>query len=100
MEIIYADTFLKRLIGLMGRKDFNQCLLFLNLTDSAIHTMFMRFEVDVYFIDENKIIYEKASLKPWRFYRPKGQAEFILETKKGLLKLKVGDELDFIKSDQ
>ena len=96
MKIIYANTFFKRFKGLMGKKDFNDCLLFTNLTDSGIHTMFMRFEIDVYFIDENKIIYDRISLKPWKFYRPKKQAKYILETKKGILKLKIGDHLDFI----
>ena len=71
-------------------------LLFTNLRDSSIHTMFMRFEIDVYFIDENKRVFEKASLKPWRFYKAKKQAKYVLETKKGLLKIKIGDYLDFI----
>lgn len=93
MKIIYADTFFKRLIGLMGKKDFNDILVFTNLKDSSIHTMFMRFEIDVYFIDEKKVIFDKATLRPWRFYRPKKQAKYILETKKGLLKLKKGDNL-------
>ena len=96
MKIIYADTFFKRFKGLMGKKDFNDCLVFTNLTDSSIHKMFMRFEIDVYFIDENKMIYEKVSLKPWRFHKPEKQAKYVLETKKGLLKLKMGDFLDFI----
>lgn len=96
MEIIYADTFFKRLIGLMGKRDFNKCLLFTNLTDSSIHTMFMRFEIDVYFIDEKKVIFDKVSLKPWKYYRPKKRAKYILETKKGKLKLEKGDILDFI----
>ena len=51
MKIIYADTFFKRLIGLMGKNDFNHALLFTNLRDSSIHTMFMRFEIDF----QNKI---------------------------------------------
>ena len=96
MKIIYADTFFKRLIGLMGKKDFNHALLFANLRDSSIHTMFMRFEIDVYFIDENKRVFDKTSLKPWRFYKSKKQAKYVLETKKGLLKIKIGDYLDFI----
>ena len=96
MKIIYADTFFKRLIGLMGKKDFNHALLFANLRDSSIHTMFMRFEIDVYFIDENKRVFDKASLKPWRFYKAKKQAKYILETTKDKLKIKVGDCLDFI----
>ena len=96
MKIILADTFFKRFMGLMCKKDFEDGLLFTNLTDSSIHTMFMRFEIDVYFIDKNKIIYDKVSLKPWKFYRPEKQAKYILETKKDKLKLKIGDRLDFI----
>ncbi|WP_292846100.1 DUF192 domain-containing protein [Methanobrevibacter sp.] len=80
----------------MGKKDFKHCLILTNMKDSSIHTMFMRFEIDVYFMDENKIIFEKAILKPWKFYRPKKQARYILETKKNKLKLKIGDKLDFI----
>ncbi|WP_458404939.1 DUF192 domain-containing protein [Methanobrevibacter sp.] len=96
MKIINADTFFKRFKGLMGKKEFNEGLLFTNLKDSSIHTLFMRFEIDVYFIDKNKIIYDKVTLKPWKFYNPKKQAEYILETKKDKLKLKIGDCLDFI----
>ncbi len=96
MKIIYADTFFKRFIGLMGKKDFNDCLIFTKLKDSSVHTMFMRFEIDVYFMDENRIIFEKISLKPWNFHKPKKQAKYILETKKNKLKLKIGDKLDSI----
>ena len=96
MKIILADTFFKRFKGLMGKNDFEDALLFTNLTDSSIHTMFMRFEIDVYFLDENKRIYDKVTLKPWRFYKPKKQARYILETKKNKLKLEIGDSLDLI----
>ncbi len=96
IKIILANTFYKRFKGLMLKKDFKDGLLFTNLTDSSIHTLFMRFEIDIYFLDEYGTIFEKASLKPWKFYRPKKQAKFILETKKDKLKLKIGDNLDFI----
>ncbi len=96
MKIILADTFFKRFKGLMGKNDFEDALLFTNLTDSSIHTMFMRFEIDIYFLDKNKIIYDKVSLKPWRFYKPKKRAAYILETKKNKLKLEIGDSLDLI----
>ena len=95
MEIIYADTFSKRLIGLMGKRDFEDVMVFTNLKDSSIHTMFMRFEIDAYFIDENNIVFDKAILKPWKFYRPKKQAKCIIETRKGLFELKIGDEIAF-----
>ncbi len=96
MKIIYANTFFKRFKGLMGKKDFNHVLVFANLTDSGIHTMFMRFEIDVYFIDENKVIFDKVTLKPWRFYKPKKQARYIIETKKDKLNLDINDKIDFI----
>lgn len=96
MEIIYADTFFKRFKGLMGKKQFEKGMLFTDLTDSSIHTMFMRFAIDVYFIDENKTVYDKVTLKPWRFYKPKKWAKYILETRKNKLKLNIGDKLDLI----
>ena len=96
MEIIYADTFFKRFKGLMGKRDFNNVLVFTNLTDSSIHTMFMRFEIDVYFIDENMRVFDKTTLKPWRFYKPEKQAKYIIETKKGMLELDVNDKIEFI----
>ncbi|WP_407392564.1 DUF192 domain-containing protein [Methanobrevibacter sp.] len=80
----------------MFKKDFDGGIIFTNLKDSSIHTHFMRFEIDVYFLDENKTIFEKTTLKPWKFYRPKKQAKYILETKKNKLKLEIGDKLDFI----
>ena len=58
--------------------------------------MLMRFEIDVYFIDENRRVFDKATLKPWRFYKPERQAKYIIETRKGMLKLNVNDKIDFI----
>ena len=80
----------------MAKKDFDHVMVFTNLTDSSIHTMFMRFEIDAYFADEKKVIYDKVCLKSWRFYKPKKRAKYIIETKKNKLKLEIGDRLDFI----
>ena len=96
MKIIYADTFFKRFKGLMGKKDFNEVMVFSNLKDSGIHTMFMRFEIDIYFTDENRVVFDKVTLKPWRFYKPKKQAKYIIETRKNRLNLKINDKIEFI----
>ena len=96
IRIKYADNFFKRFKGLMLRKNIDFGLLFTNLKDSNIHTYFMISEIDVYFLDKNKMIFEKASLKPWKFYKPQKKATYILETKKDKLKLKIGDCLEFI----
>ncbi len=95
VTVIHANSFFKRLKGLMGKRDFDEAMLFSKLKDSSIHSHFMMFEIDAYFLDENKIIFEKATLKPWKFHRPKKQAKYILETKKNKLKLKIGDRLEF-----
>jgi len=96
INIKHANNFFRRFKGLMGKKDIDFALLFCNLKDSSIHTHFMRFEIDVYFLDENNVVFEKVSLKPWKFYKPEKQAKYILETKKDLLKIEIGDKLDFI----
>ena len=96
IDIIYANTFFKRFKGLMLKKDINYALIFTDFKDSSIHTHFMRIEIDVYFLDENKVVFDKATLKPWKFYNPKKQAKFIIETKKDELKIKIGHCLEFI----
>ncbi len=96
IKIINADNFFNRFRGLMLKKDIDFAMLFSNLKDSSIHTHFMRFDIDVYFLDENKTIFEKTTLKPWKFYKPKKQASYILEVKKDSLKLKIGDKLEFL----
>lgn len=96
IDIKYADTFFKRFLGLMIKKDIDYGLIFIKFKDSSIHTHFMRFDIDVYFLDENKVVFEKATLKPWKFYKPQKKAKYILETKKDALKIKIGDELEFV----
>ena len=95
IKIINANTFFKRFKGLMLKKDIDFAILFCNLKDSSIHTHFMRFEIDVYFLDKDKIVFEKTTLNPWKLYKPKKQATYILETKKNELKIKIGDKLEF-----
>ena len=96
IKIVCADNFFKRFKGLMFKKDVDFGVLFTNLVDSSIHTSFMRFDIDVYFLDENKVIFEKVTLKGWKFYKPQKNAKDILETKKNKLKLKVGEKLEFV----
>lgn len=96
MKIKIANTFFKRLLGLMFKKDIDYGLLFINISYPSIHTSFMRFDIDVYFLDENKIIVDKVTLKPWRYYKTKEKTKYILETKKDELKIKIGESLDFI----
>lgn len=95
IKIKYADTYLKRLIGLMFKKDIDYGLFFILRYESGVHTCFMRFAIDVYFLDENKIIFDKVTLTPWKYYNPAKKARYILETKENALNLNIGDEFIF-----
>ena len=70
IRLKFADSYFQRLKGLMFKKNINYALVIKTKYSSAIHTSFMRFPIDVYFIDENKKIFEIATLKPWSKYEP------------------------------
>lgn len=95
IKIKYADNYFKRLIGLMFKKDIDYGLLFILKYGSSVHTCFMRFTIDVYFLDESKMIFDKVTLKPWKYYKPIKKAKYILETKKDYVDLKKGEKIDF-----
>jgi uncharacterized membrane protein (UPF0127 family) len=66
-QISVADNMVTRFFGLMGKKKLeSQEGLFLTPCNS-IHMMFMKFPIDVIFLDKNnKIVYTVENLKPWR----------------------------------
>ena len=65
---------------------------------SGIHTSFMKFNIDVYFLDKDLKIFDIKTLKPWESYTPTKKAEYIIEFKENTMKnkLKKGDEIEFI----
>jgi len=66
---------------------------------SSIHTLFMRINIDVIFLNKEKKVIETANISPWKFYKPKNKAHYILELKEGSIEkyeIKVGDKLDFV----
>lgn len=95
IKIKIADNYFKRLMGLMFKKDIDYGLLIVLKYGSAIHTCFMFFTIDVYFLDENRIVFEKARLKPWRYYKPSKKAKYVLEVKENTLYLNIYEKLDF-----
>jgi len=67
-NIQYANTFLKRSLGLMFKKDFQGKLIFTfkKPTNLIIHTAFMKFSIHIRFYNSNQLINE-CDMKPWRF---------------------------------
>lgn len=103
-KIKIANSFSKRFLGLMFKSRCEYPLLFEIPQDikikerSSIHSIFMRFEIALVFIDDENLIYEIVDLKPWRYYVPKKPAKYIIEFDKKEFEnydLKIGDEVEF-----
>ncbi|HEX7467390.1 MAG TPA: DUF192 domain-containing protein [Methanobacterium sp.] len=102
-KLALADSFLSRFMGLMFRKDPEKGLI-LKLPSSrsrrgsSIHMFFMRFPLDIIFLDEDKKIVDMVSIKPWKTYTPKAPSKYVIELEEGSInkyKLEIGDEMDF-----
>lgn len=97
-EVYLADNFYSRLVGLMFTKLSNAKPILVKPTQS-IQTCFMRFNLDVVFIDRNKkIIKIIRNMKPWRFTNFYCKARAALELPAGSLPeaIKIGQTLEFI----
>jgi uncharacterized protein len=102
-QLDFADSFVSRLMGLMFRKDPENGLI-LKLPSSrsrrgsAIHMFFMRFPLDIIFLDDDKKVVDMVSIRPWKTYTPKSPAKYVVELEEGSInnyKLEIGDEMDF-----
>ncbi|HET7046469.1 MAG TPA: DUF192 domain-containing protein [Gaiellaceae bacterium] len=74
-----ADTPPSRLRGLLGRRGLDQGHGLLLKPAGSIHTTFMRFPIDVVFLDRDlNVLKVVAELAPWRFAGCRG-AKAVLE---------------------
>lgn len=66
-QVEIADTFLKRMRGLLNSKEFKKGRALVIKPCCSIHTFFMPFPIDVVFLNkQNRAIKTIACLKPWR----------------------------------
>jgi uncharacterized membrane protein (UPF0127 family) len=62
-----ADTFLARFRGLMGRRELVSGEGLLLRPAGSVHTCFMRFAIDVVFLDrELRVVRVAEDVRPWR----------------------------------
>ena len=91
-NIEIADTFKKRLFGLMGKKNIKTGLFFPKTR--SIHTFFMKEDIDVIMIDkENKVVYFKMNLKKNRIRIKKKAYHTIELPHNSLNKININDKL-------
>lgn len=103
IHIEIADTFFKRFIGLMGRKNLPAGEGLLIAPCNSIHMMFMKFPIDAIYIDKNfeikKIV---PNLQTWTGFSYCRGAWAVVEVAAGesaRLNLKVGMTLK-VKTDE
>lgn len=66
LKIERADNFFDRLVGLIGRDHLESGRGLMIVPCNSVHMLFMRFSIDVVFIDKNFRIKKIAlNLKPW-----------------------------------
>ncbi|MEI8139997.1 MAG: DUF192 domain-containing protein [bacterium] len=96
-ELIVADTFWKRSVGLSGRSHLKTGQGLLLRPCGSIHTCFMRFPIDVIFLDDhNQVVKTRQNVAPWRLVWGGRKAHAVIEVQSGWLAPlpRVGDVVD------
>ena len=83
-----AESFVSRLVGLLSHSQLEKGSGLLLTNTNSIHTFFMRFAIDVAFLDRNGVVQKTVvNLKPWRIVSPVLSAKHCLELPSGTLTL-------------
>jgi uncharacterized membrane protein (UPF0127 family) len=90
-----AGAYAERLRGLLGRSGYEGALVLPHTR--SVHTMGMRFAIDVAFLDRQLCVIDCVCLPPWRMSVPRWRARTVLEAEAGAFErwgLHVGDRLE------
>lgn len=94
-----ADTFFARLKGLLGSSTLTKGEGLLITHEKSIHTFFMRYPIDVVYIDKNwQVIKVDCNMVPFRLGGYVAKAACILELPGGTIEetqTTIGDQLSF-----
>jgi len=92
-----ADSSLSRMVGLLGKSCLAPATGLLIMPSQAVHSIGMRFPIDVLFVDRNwRVIHVQPSLVPYRVSGLHWSARCVLELPVGVIAetcTSVGDEL-------
>jgi uncharacterized membrane protein (UPF0127 family) len=99
-----ADTFLTRLVGLLGRDRMDSDEALWISPCRGIHTVGMRFSIDAIFLDRDmKVVEVRERVVPWRATRFIGGACSVLELAEGgaaRAGVQIGDQLEFLAASE
>ena len=84
---IMADSFFRRLRGLLGRSGLPSGWCMVLKPCRSIHTMFMRFSLDILFVDRQyRVVAMVSDMPPFRFTRSISQSYLVIEFPASFLK--------------
>jgi uncharacterized membrane protein (UPF0127 family) len=90
-----ADSFATRLKGLLGRDGIDGA--FLIKPAMSVHTLGMRFAIDVAFCDKDLTVVDMVTMSPYRMTLPRPKARCVIEAQAGAFErwhLQRGDQLE------
>lgn len=90
-----ADTARARARGLLGRDGIDGAIYLYPCR--SVHTMGMRFPIDVAFVDGDLVVLRVVQMRPWRLTRPCRKARGVVEAEAGSFaswELRRGDRLE------
>lgn len=104
-HVLFATTLFARMQGLLGRKALGTETAMVIDPCSSIHTLGMKFPIDVVFLDsKNKITAIAHAVKPGRFWVSGGwSCRRVIESETGCLdlsRLHIGDALEVKRVEQ
>lgn len=95
--VTVADTMLRRVVGLLGRTGLEPSAGMLIIPSQAVHTIAMRFPIDVLFLDrKGRVVHVRSELLPNRITGLHWKARCVLELPAGVIartSTSVGDQL-------
>lgn len=96
-NISVAETTLSRMVGLLGRRGLEPGTGLIIYPTQAIHTVAMRFPIDVIFADRNwRVVHVRPVMVPYRFTTLHWRARCVIELPAGVISgtsTAVGDQL-------
>ncbi|HQA51125.1 MAG TPA: DUF192 domain-containing protein, partial [Syntrophomonadaceae bacterium] len=85
MQILQAKTYLSRVKGLLGRDSLPADTGLLLKPCKQVHTFFMKFTIDVIFLDKHNKIIHLETLKPFKISRYVWKARAVVEFAEGTI---------------
>ncbi|MGC8867738.1 MAG: DUF192 domain-containing protein [Elusimicrobiales bacterium] len=95
-NIDVADSFLKRLFGLILKKNPPSDYGLMIPHCISVHSCFMSFTIDVVFTNRDMMVIDIITLKPWRFSKIYFCSENVFEFRAGFVydKISIGDLIE------